>query len=247
MSLIAVASTLRLSVLLRLHIICSHASLRCKMRKIDLLLVDSFELFREGLVERLQSEPNINVVSTSSAGLEAVGVAEAHKPDVVLIDIQTPDGRGIERISHIHQVVPNAAIVVLTHSVSNEDFILAVRAGARGYILKDINFENLTKTIALVAEGKLVMDPPVAKLVVDIVNYLDHQKHLAKLEYINFLSQREKDVLVLIAKDATNKEIASTLFTSENTVKVHLRNIMRKLEAHNRSELAACAIEYGLL
>jgi len=216
------------------------------MQKINLLIADSFELFREGLVGQLQSNLDINVVS-SGTGSKAVEAARTHKPDVVLIDIETPDGSDIEQISRIHQIVPKAAIVVLTHSISNADFISAIRARVRGYILKNINLKTLIETITLAVEGKMVIDPPIAKLMVDTVNYLDHHKHLAKPECINLLSQREKAIVLLIMKEATNREIAGTLFTSENTVKVHLRNIMRKLNARNRSEVAACAIEYGLL
>lgn len=216
-------------------------------KKVNLLLVDSFQLFREGLAKLLQSEPNIQVVSTSSTISEALEAARVYKPDVVLMDIESPEGNGIEQISRIHEVVPEAVIIVLTHLKSNAAFISTIRAGARGYILKNSNVENLVKTIALAAEGKLVVDPPLATLVIDIINSLNHRRHLAKPECIDLLSKREKAVLALIARDATNREIASALFTSESTVKVHMRNIMRKLEAHNRSEAAACAIEEGLL
>lgn len=217
------------------------------MRKVNSLLADSSEIYREGLAKLLQLEPTINVVSTCSTALEAIEAARVQRPDVVLVDIEFPEGNNITVISHIHEVAPDTRIIILTNSKSSIDFFSTIKAGATGYLLKDGDFKNLVRAISLAAEGKLVIDPPIATLVLEALQSLDRYRHRAKLEGINLLSQHEKAVLVLMARAATNKEIASTLFISENTAKVHVHNIMQKLQAHNRLEATICAIETGLL
>lgn len=217
------------------------------MREINLLLIHSPGIFCQGLVKLLESEPNINVARTSSSPREAVEAARTHKPDAVLIDIDSSQPICIEVISHIRQIVPDTCIIVLTNSKASADFFSAIKAGATGYIFKDSDFENLVKAITLVAEGNLVIASPMARNVIGILKFTDERRHQATVEALNLLSEKEKAVLALIVKCAPNKEIASTLFISENTAKVHVRNIMQKLHARNRMEARVCAIEAGLL
>lgn len=216
------------------------------MPKIRLLLVDSSEIFREGLANLLQSKSNIDVVSVPSTVSQAVKAARAHKPNVVLTDVDFSEASGIELMLRIEEVVPDARIIVFTHSTKTADFFSAVKAGATGYISKDSSFESLVKTITLAAEGKLIIDLPTAKIVVAALRSLNNHKHEAKTERIALLTEQERRVIALMAQDRSNKEIAEALFTSENTVKVHVHSIMQKLSARNRLEATACAIEEGL-
>lgn len=212
------------------------------MRKLTVLLADNSEMFRYGLVNLLNSEPDIEVVASTVS--QAIEAATAHKPDLILLDIEQS---GVELISRITQILPQVPIIILTHSRSNTDFFSAIRGGATGYVFKESSLKNLVKTLALAVEGKLVIAPPMAKIAADALSCLDEHRHLAKAERVDLLSEHERVVLALMAHDATNRQIASTLFTSENTVKMHIRSIMRKLHARNRLEATVCAIEQGLL
>lgn len=214
--------------------------------KMKLLLIDNYEVFRKGLANLLESEPNIDVVSTSSTVSEVIEVVGKHKPDIVLIDPELFES--IDVVSRIQQVVPQARIIVLTHSKTSTDLLSTMSAGAAGYILKDSKYESLLKVITLVTEGKLVIDQSMARLVADVFKFIqDHMHILIKPEQVTSLTEQEKAILALLAKDATNKEIASSLCVTDNTVKVHVRNIMHKLHARNRLEAAICAIQAGLV
>jgi len=217
------------------------------MRKIKLLLADNSAIFCEGLDKLLQSQQNIEVLWTSNSVSEAVKAATKYNPDVVFTDIQSSQSSSVETIQRIRQVLPNVPIILFTHSNASTDFFLAVSAGATGYILKDISFETFVKMIALAAEGNLIITPPMARSVIELLRFVDSRKRQAKVEGISSLSEQEKAVLALIVENATNKEIAETLFLSESTVKVHVRNIIRKVHARNRVEVRVCAIEQGLL
>jgi len=216
------------------------------MSKIRVLVVKTWEIFCGGLVKLLQSESGIDVVSVSNMVSPAVKAARAHKPDVVIADIQSSKDSSAELIQHIHEVVPDAHIVVLTHSTKMADFFSAVKAGATGYISKGSSYKSIVKTIVLAAEGKLIIDPPMAEIVIRGFKVLDEYRHGAQLNLLNTLSKQERAVLALMAHDATNSEIASALFITKNTVKIHVRTIMHKLHAHHRLAAMACAIEDGM-
>ncbi|GAH14257.1 unnamed protein product [marine sediment metagenome] len=144
--------------------------------------------------------------------------------------------------------MPKVGIIVLTHSKASTDLLSTMSAGAAGYISKEIKYEDLLKTVALVSEGKLVIDQSMARLVVDVFKFIhDHSHIIVEPEQVSSLSDQEKVVMALLAKDATNKEIASSLCVTENTVKVHVRNIMRKLHIRNRIQAGIYAIQEGLL
>jgi two-component system nitrate/nitrite response regulator NarP len=214
--------------------------------KVKLLLIDNYEVYREGLANLLESEPNIDVVSTSATAPEVIEIIREHRPDIVLIDLELYDSIDIK--TRMQQVARNTRIMVLTHSKASTDFFSTMSAGATGYVLKDSKYESLLKVIALVTEGKIVIDQSLASLVFDAFNFIHcHARIRIKPEQIASLTNQEKAILVLLAKYATNKEIASSLYVSENTVKVHIRNIMRKLSAHNRLEAGICAMHAGLL
>lgn len=216
------------------------------MPKIRLLLVDSSEIFREGLVKLIQSKSTIDAVSVSNKVSQAVKAARAYKPHVVLMDIESSEGSGIELIRHIHEVVPDAHIIMFGQPKAKALFFHAVGAGVTGYISKDSSLESLVKMITLAAEGKVIVDLPIAKTMVAALQSLNGHRHEAIPERINLLTKQEIKVLVLMAQDNSNKKIAEALFITEDTVKVHVQNIMHKLLAHSRLEAAVCAVEEGL-
>lgn len=224
----------------------NHTTGRHKMRKTNILLIDNFEVFREGLTNLLQSEPGIEVQSVSATVPEIDKVTRRHKPDVVLIDIEWRES--IEAILHIRQIAPNARTIIITHSKESVDFFIAMSAGAAGYVLKDINYKDLVKVIALVIEGKLVIDQHMATVVTCAFEFIHSHRHvMIKPKPVSLLTDQERAVVALLVKDATNKEIASTLCITENTAKIHIRNIMRKLHVHSRLEASIYAIEEGLV
>lgn len=210
-------------------------------------MVDDSEIFREGLVNLIQSKYNIDAVSVSNKASQAVKAARVHKPHVVLMDIDPSEGSGIELIQHIHEVVPDAHIIMFAYPKAKALFFSAVTAGVTGYISKDNSLESLVKMITLAAEGKVIVDLPIAKTVVAALQFLNGHRHEAIPEHINLLTNQERKVLAMMSQDSyTNKDIAEALFSSEDTVKVHVHNIMHKLAAHSRLEAIVCAIEEGL-
>ena len=211
------------------------------MTKVKILLADKCGIFRDGLVKLLEHEQSMEVVCTCRTGLEAVETATEHQPDVILIDTELSECSGIEAIQRIHERLPKTAILVLTCSELNDDFFSAVKAGARAYISKDISIENLIKTVILVAEGEVIVSPPMAVRLLAEFNLLKEHEDAAKLGDITLLSKREQAVLSLVAQGFTNREIATTLCISEHTAKVHLRNIMEKLHAHTRQQAVVLA------
>jgi len=213
--------------------------------KIRLVLVDKEEIFREGLTKLLESAPDIEVVCTCRTGLEAVGSAHKHQPDIILIDTELLECSGVELVQRIHKELPKTNIIVLSHSEIDGDLISAARAGAKAYLSKDVSIENLIRAIILVAEGGVVVSPPMATRLLQDFNFLEEGKDATKL--VTLLSKREQAVLSLVAQGFTNREIATTLVICENTVKVHLRNIMEKLHAHTRQQAVSLVGGKGLL
>ena len=215
------------------------------MAKIRLVLADKYEIFREGLAKLLKSELGVEVVCTCCTGSEAVESAYKHRPDVILIDTELPECSGVEVVQRIHKELPKTNMIMLTHSETDDDLISAARAGAKAYLSKDVSIENLIRAIILVAEGGVVVSPPMAARLLQEFNFLEEGKDAAKL--VALLSKREQAVLSLVEQGFTNREIATTLVISENTVKVHVRTIMEKLHAHTRQEAVSLVGGKGLL
>ena len=213
------------------------------MTKVKLLLAEKSEIFRDGLVKLLEHEPDIEIVCTCRTGLEAIESANEHQPDVVIIDTELCECSGIEAMQRIHERLPNTNIIVLTHSKAHADLISAVKAGARAYISKDVSLDDLIKAIVLVAGHGVVLSPPMASRLLAEINLLGEDKGVAKAGGVSLLSKREQAVLSLVAQGLTNGEIATSLFISEHTVKVHVRNIMGKFHAHTRQQAVALARE----
>ena len=211
------------------------------MEIIKVLLVDKSEIFLEGLVNVLQHESNIKVVGICHTGLEANRSACKHQPDVVMMDTELSECCGIDIIQLIHTRLPTVNIIVLTSSETDADFICCIKAGARAYISKSCSTANLIRAINLIANGGVVISPPMAARMLEEFTLLEKYKETAKLEGCDTLSEREQTVLSLVAQGFPNKSIATTLFISEQTVKVHMRNIMVKLHAHNRQQAVILA------
>ena len=207
---------------------------------ISILLVDDHEVFRRGLVGLLADEPDIKLVGEASSGVEAVQLSQRLKPDVILMDVYMPGGTGIEAISKI-KASTSAKILMLTVSEKNNDLLGAINAGADGYLLKNAKPAQLCKAIRDIASGKGALSPEVTPQVFNRV------KNISGHASVPTVSTREKEVLALLAKGASTRDIAAALTISINTVKTHIARIMKKLDANNRTEAVARAISLGIL
>ncbi len=209
---------------------------------IRVLLVDDQVLTRQGLRALLSREPDIEVVAEAGTGQEAVQLALRHRPDVVLMDVVMEEGDGIEATRAIKQGCPSTQILILTVYADQELFRQAVRAGAVGYVLKDISPQNLVNAIRAVYSGKTMVNPGIVRQLVE-----DLQRQTAwNATGAHGLTEREIDVLLGVASGLSDKEIAARLFLAESTVKTHLRSIYQKLGVRNRAQAAAWAVERGL-
>lgn len=208
-----------------------------------LLLVDKREIFREGLARILADQPGIESVKTCSYVSEIIGQIREVQPDIVIIDIELEEDNCLELARRIYELLPRTRILILTHSEQNCDVFSAIKAGAYGYLSKDITIDELVEAIRIVAHGGIIISPQVAvKILGEFASLeLDKEKKLEGRE--SALSIREKEVLRLVTMGARNKEIAQALFISENTVKGHLHNIMEKLQAHSRLQAVFLAKE----
>jgi len=217
---------------------------------IRVLVADDHPVVREGLSAIVDAEDDIVVVGEAWDGNEAVRLAHELRPDVVLMDLKMPNMDGVEAIEHIRSEVPGTYILILT-TYADDEFILAgIRAGARGYLLKDAPPDELVRAIRIVSQGGSLLEPSVAARVLDRLSALmvdgDADARGDSAQFTS-LTSREKEILALLANGARNKDIADTLFISERTVKVHVTSLMRKLDANTRTEAVAKAIQRGLI
>jgi DNA-binding NarL/FixJ family response regulator len=209
------------------------------------LVVDDVELFRRGLGSSLTAA-GFEVCGEASDGEGAVSAAEQLQPDIVVLDILMPGLSGLEVVEKILAVSPEATILLLTASESQEDLIEGIRAGVRGYIIKDAPFEELVKAIEDVNAGGAVVSPKMAgKLFDALAPMLRHHDFTAP--HKPTLTGREIEVLGYVAQGMTSKQIGRTLFISENTVKNHVRNILDKLGLHSRNEAVLYAVRENLI
>jgi DNA-binding NarL/FixJ family response regulator len=212
---------------------------------IRVVVVDDQELFRRGLTMLLNAEPDIEVVGEASNGAGAVELAAAEGPDVVLMDVRMPKQSGIESCLAMKDAAPTARIIMLTVSDDEADLYEAVKNGASGYLLKDSSIDEVSQAIRVVADGQSLISPSMA------IKLLDEFKQMSRGERaVNAsprLTERELEVLRLVAQGLNNREIAKQLFISENTVKNHVRNILEKLQLHSRMEAVMYAVREKLL
>jgi DNA-binding NarL/FixJ family response regulator len=213
---------------------------------IRVLVVDDHALFRRGLEMVLAQEEDIEVVGEAGDGAEAVEKAADLLPDVVLMDVRMPRRSGIEACTAIKDVTPSTRIIMLTISDEENDLYDAIKAGATGYLLKEITIDEVATAVRAVAGGQSLISPAMAsKLLTEFATLVkrdDRQQVPAPR-----LTDRELEVLRLVARGLNNKEVAKQLFISENTVKNHVRNILEKLQLHSRMEAVVYAVREKLL
>jgi two-component system NarL family response regulator len=214
---------------------------------IRVLVVDDHALFRRGLQMVLEQEPDIEVVGEASDGAEAVTSATETLPDIVLMDVRMPKRGGIDACTSIHETVPSAKIIMLTISDEEADLYDAIKAGAMGYLLKEISIEEVASAIRAVHGGQSLISPSMAsKLLTEFASMIKKTDDRQQVPTPR-LTDREMEVLKLVAKGMNNRDIAKQLFISENTVKNHIRNILEKLQLHSRMEAVVYAVREKLL
>jgi two-component system response regulator NreC len=212
---------------------------------IRLLLVDDHAVIRSGLKMLLTSEADVEIVGEAGSGSEAVTVAGAARPDVILMDIGLPDMTGIEATRIIKARFPKIAIVALTIHEDEEYFFKMLEAGASGYVPKRAAPEELLTAVRAAASGEVYLYPSLAKLLVR--DYLSQEREVENKPALDGLTGREQEVLSLLADGVTNDQIAGSLVISPKTVERHRENIMRKLNLHSRAELVRYAIRKGII
>jgi len=218
---------------------------RDEQAKIRVLVVDDQELFRRGLTMLLSVEDDIEVVGEASDGSAAATLASDTAPDVVLMDVRMPKVTGIEACVSMKDAAPQARIIMLTASDEEADLYEAVKNGASGYLLKDSSIDEVAQAVRVVADGQSLISPSMA------IKLLDEFKQMSRSDRTAVptprLTERELEVLRLVAQGLNNREIAKQLFISENTVKNHVRNILEKLQLHSRMEAVMYAVREKLL
>jgi DNA-binding NarL/FixJ family response regulator len=216
------------------------------MDKVKVALIGNLSFFRQGLENVLKADSRIRFVYTCEATLDNIKAAKLRTSNVVLIDSKGSDINVIDLISYIRKTVAAARIIIISSIEKISEFFPSINAGATGFISPDCPFENLVNAINLASKGWFVVDPILADLVVQAIQHQHKRMYSAKPANIKLLSSQERKVLSLMTRCTNNKEIADILFTTENTIKVHVHNIMHKLGARDRREATICAIEGGL-
>jgi len=212
------------------------------MGQIKVLLADDKEVFREGLARLLGEQEYIKVVSQCSNGKQAIEGVKETKPDVVLIDSNISNCGSNEATQQIKESFPEVQVALLTDSKNEQELFSAIESGATGYLLKDMKVDDLVKSVDLIGKGEVIVSPPLGEKLVGKFASMKQKE----TESQGGLTQQELEIVKLLAKGATNKEIAEALFITENTAKVHLKNILEKLGLRNRQQVVAYAVKQGL-
>ena len=215
------------------------------MNVIRILLADDHTVVRKGLKLLLESHPGFKVVAEASDGREAVAMAAAHKPDVVVLDVAMPLLNGIEAARRICENLPQTAVVFLSMH-SDEGYVLkALKSGAKAYLLKDSAEYDLINAIKAVSEGKAFFSPAISRMLVE--DYMRQMREREVEDSYELLTSREREVLQLFAEGKTAKEVASSLDLSLYTVETHRSNIFQKLNLHSGAELILYAVRKGVI
>jgi two-component system, NarL family, response regulator DevR len=213
------------------------------MVKQRILLVDDHEVVRLGLKSLLERHPQFEVVGEAASAREALEQVANHHPNVVVMDIRLPGTSGIEACEEITSRFPETRVLMLTSYAEDEMLFSAIRAGASGYVLKQIGGDELVHALEAVARGEALLDPAVTQRVFQEVRRAVKEEEASAFVH---LSQQEKHVLLLVSEGKTNREIAKALFLGEGTVRNYVSSILSKLGVSNRAEAAAYAVEHNL-
>ena len=212
------------------------------MDTVKVLIVDDHAVVRDGLITMLGREKDFTVVGEAQNGLEAVEKAQDLEPDVILMDLRMPELDGVEAMRRIRSQNPEVRFIVLTTYDTDEYIFHAIEAGAKGYLLKDASREELFNAVRAVYRGESLIQPGVAAKILDRFSQLSRQATSTSL-----LSEREVEVLQLVAKGSANKEIGASLSISESTVKTHVANIFQKLDVNDRTDAVTQALQKGII
>lgn len=215
------------------------------MNVIRVLIIDDHTLFRSGIKLLLERQQGFEVVGEAGDGLDGAKRAKKLKPDVVLLDLHMPGTGGLAAIPLLLEEVPQAQIIMLTVSEDAEDLLDALRAGACGYLLKNIDTDFLLDSIRRAAAGESVMSPQMAARVAAAIRKPQNINSNTAADPVEF-SPREREVITWLARGGSNKEIARALNMAESTVKIHVQGILRKLNLSSRVQAAVYAVEHGL-
>jgi DNA-binding NarL/FixJ family response regulator len=208
-----------------------------------ILIVEDHPMFRDGLFKMLETVEGFEVVGEAVSGEEAVKLAEQLKPNIILMDINLPKLSGIEATKRIVQTIPDIGILILTMYDDDSSVFSAMRAGARGYLLKEANRNEIVRAIQAVSEGEAIFSPAIARR---MMFYFEAKMKVTNVDVFPQLTEREREVLDHIAKGKNNAEIANSLGLNQKTVRNHVSNILSKLQASDRAHAIIMAREAGL-
>jgi two-component system, NarL family, response regulator NreC len=215
------------------------------MKKLRILLADDHIVMRTGLRALLERQPNLEVVGESENGRETVALAASLKPDVVVMDVGMPVLNGIEATQTIVTQNPTVAVVILSMHADESYVMRALKAGARGYLLKDSAAADLIGAIQAISQGKSFFSPKVSRILAE--DYVRVLKQKGAVDTYDLLTSREREILQLLAEGKTNKEVATALNISPYTVETHRSHILQKLNLHNSAELVLYAVRKGII
>src|SRR5438132_3521327 len=216
-------------------------------KPIRVVIADSHDLFRQGLASLLSRQPGVVIVGEAHDGDEARAMATELQPDVLLMEMRMAKVDGLPTVLEIMAENPNTSVAILTSSEEDSDLLAAVKSGIKGYLLKNSSLDELVRAVQALAQGGAYFSSTMFTKVLQEFTHLSRRRDLQEVKGIDALTEREKDVLRLVAKGSTNRDIANELIITENTVKVHLRNILDKLQLRNRQQAAAYAVQEGLV
>ena len=211
------------------------------------MIVDDHALFRRGLDLVLSEHPDIEIVGEAENGLEAIELADELEPDVMLMDVRMPKASGIEAARAVRAGHPDVKVIMLTVSDDERDLYESVKAGANGYLLKEVAIEEVPDAIRAVSQGHSLISPSMASKLLAEFNVLARRADERQISMAPRLTERELEVLRFVAQGQSNREIGRELYIAENTVKNHVRNILEKLHLHSRMEAVVYAMREKLL
>jgi DNA-binding NarL/FixJ family response regulator len=214
---------------------------------IRVVIADSHDLFRQGLSSLLTRQLEIQIVGEAKNGDELLQMMHDHLPDVLLMEVYMRGVDGLQTVYDLMAEYPGTTIAILTSSEDDNDVLSAVKMGVKGYILKNSSLDELVQAVQALSQGGAYFSSSMFTKVLQEFTHLARRRDLQEAKGIDALTDREKDVLRLVARGATNRDIAEELIITENTVKVHLRNILDKLQLRNRQQAAAYAVQEGLV